>query len=112
MLRKNRFSWLYLGLAPLIFITASCSDSSTEQKTEGTPSRIFLQQVSFDSAMVKWRGEPDELWYGTDPKELNQMVKSSVETQHKIARIEGLEADSSIFLCVSKNRVCGDINVI
>ena len=69
MLRKNRFSWVYLGLAPLIFITASCSDSPTEQNTEGTPSRIFLQQVSFDSAMVKWRGEPDELWYGTDPKE-------------------------------------------
>ena len=102
MLRKNRFSWLYLGLAPLIFITASCSDSPTEQKTEGTPSRIFLQQISFDSAMVKWRGEPDELWYGTDPKELNQMVKASVETQHKIARIEGLEADSRYFYAFQK----------
>ena len=56
--------------------------------------RLFLQQLSDTSVIFKWRGEAERVCVGQDPDSLNLEVFAQEEDGHKIARIEGLKADT------------------
>jgi hypothetical protein len=88
-----------VALAPFVFDVAIQAEdlSSVQQKTAAEPGRIFLQQVSFGSAIVKWRDGPDLVWFGRKPDELNLTATASFEAHHKIARLEGLNADTRYY---------------
>ena len=110
MFKKNRLSWLYVVFAPLVFTITACSDSSqVEQEKEVSPSRIFLQQVSFDSAIVKWRDGPRAVWYGTKSDELSLNVTASIENQHKVASLESLSADTNYYYAFQEAGPAADI---
>jgi hypothetical protein len=109
MFKKNGISWLYVVFAPLVFSITACSDSSQVEKKEVSPSRIFLQQVSFDSAIVKWRDGPGVVWYGTKSDELRLNVTASIENQHKVASLESLSADTNYYYAFQKAGPAADV---
>jgi hypothetical protein len=96
MLRNSLLKLLFVVLSPLFVSISGCeSDLSTargEKVAQAT--RVFLQQISFDSAIVKWRGGPDVVWYGSKPDVLSQNVTANVEAGHKISKLEDLSADT------------------
>ncbi|NCG40548.1 MAG: hypothetical protein GWP30_06110, partial [Actinobacteria bacterium] len=104
MFRKSLLGLVCLLISAFGFNAALRADQvSTEQhKTAPLPSRLFLQQVSFDSAMVKWRDGPDTIWFGKKPGALIQNVTASVDAQHKIAKLQGLSADTSYYYAFQK----------
>ena len=99
MFEKSLLGFVCVALSPFVFNIAVQADdlSTVRQETVTEPSRIFLQQVSFGSAMVKWRDGPDIVWYGSKPDELSLAVIASVEAHHKIARLEGLIPDTRYY---------------
>ena len=96
MLKNSLLKLLCVVLSPLFVSISGCeSDLSTVRgEKEAQATRVFLQQISFDSAIVKWRGGPDVLWYGIKPNGLSQNVTANVEAGHKISKLEGLSADT------------------
>jgi len=99
MFKKNLLGFVCVALSPFVFSVAAQADdpSTVRQETVAETSRIFLQQVSFDSAMVKWRDGPDIIWYGSKSEELNLTVTASVNAHHKIASLEGLSPDTRYY---------------
>ncbi len=61
------------------------------------PERLFLQQVSSNSAIVKWRGEPNQLWFGTRKSHLSRRVDAEQEINHKLVRLTDLESDTQYY---------------
>ena len=104
MFRKSLFGLVCLLISAFGFNAAlKAGHVSTEQhKTAPLPSRLFLQQVSFDSAMVKWRDGPDTIWFGKKPGALTQNVTASADTLHKIAKLQGLSADTNYYYAFQK----------
>ena len=88
---------LLLTVAALL---ASGCASSGQATAERANSRLFLQQVTADSAIVKWRGEGDVLRAGTDIEKLTLRVKARSENGHKLARLTGLRADTRYFYAI------------
>ena len=85
---RNHLTGLFcVALLPFVFSVAAQADDTSivRQESAAEPGRIFLQQVSSDSAMVKWRDGPDTIWFGKKPCALTQNVTASVDAQHKIA---------------------------
>jgi Calcineurin-like phosphoesterase len=74
--------------------TAACTGS--EQPT----SRLFLQQVTDHSAIIKWRGEAEAVCAGPDIQHLNIRVEATDEGSHKLAKLTGLKADTTYFYSV------------
>ena len=105
MFRNHLTGMLCVALLPFVFSVAAQADDASivRQESAAEPGRIFLQQVSFDSAMVKWREGPDTIWYGNKPEELNLTVTASVEANHKIASLEGLSPDTEVYYAFQKN---------
>ena len=96
MFKNSLLKLLCVALSPLFVSIAGCeSDLSTARGEKvAQANRVFLQQISFDSAIVKWRGGPDLVWYGSEPDVLSQNVTANVEAGHKISKLEGLSADT------------------
>ena len=96
MFKNSLRNLLCVALSPLFVSIAGCeSDLSTARGEKvAQANRVFLQQISFDSAIVKWRGGPDLVWYGSEPDVLSQNVTANVEAGHKISKLEGLSADT------------------
>lgn len=68
-----------------------------EKKT----SRLFLQQVTSSSAIVKWRGEAKQLCFGTTPDQMDQLVEATqTEGEHKEALLSGLAADTIYYYSI------------
>lgn len=88
----------------LAFMLASCS--STEQRpstcsgAEQTTSRLFLQQVTDHSAIIKWRGDGDVVCAGTDVARLDLRVAAGSEAHHKLARLTGLQPDTLYYYSI------------
>nr|MBC8271140.1 hypothetical protein [Gammaproteobacteria bacterium] len=87
-------------------LMASCTHSQSinpawqQQKEQlstetGTPSevpdRLFLQQVSSSSAIIKWRGDQNEVWYGTNRNDLSARKSAVQERNHKLVFLNDLE---------------------
>ncbi len=77
----------------LVFLAASTS-AEVQSSKNVEPERLFLQQVSFDSAIVKWRGEPDSILFGTKANQLDREVSAVDDRQHKQANLTGLKPDT------------------
>ena len=104
MFRNHLTGLLCVALLPFVFSVAAQADDTSivRQESAAEPGRIFLQQVSFDSAMVKWRDGPDTIWFGRKPGALTQNVTASVDAQHKIAKLQGLSADTNYYYAFQK----------
>lgn len=95
--RSLFFSICALGLtncAPLDPVANQCSG------TEQTSTRKFLQQVTHNSVIVKWRGDGGAACVGEDASELDIYVSASAEDSHHVAHVEGLKADTVYYYSV------------
>ncbi len=84
---------------------ASCTSANRDEnpvcnRTELPPSRLFLQQVSFDSAIIKWRGEADVACIGVDVERLNISVAAEFIGGHKLVKLTGLEPDTVYYYSI------------
>lgn len=121
MIIKTRFFTglvfsLTVGLPVLL---AGCSDSNDTLPKAAAPNpcvgtetaslRLFLQQVTASSAIVKWRGEATQLCFGTDPASIDQLVQATeTEGDHKEALLTGLSADTTYYYSVGGAPVPGN----
>jgi hypothetical protein len=71
--------------------TAACSPA------EHSTSRLFLQQVSSKSAIVRWRGEANTVCIGTSADKLDIAFSAELEGGHKQVKLTGLKADTQYF---------------
>lgn len=72
-----------------------------EAKTE----RLFLQQLSDSSVIVKWRGEADTLCFGRKQNRLKTLVQAThTEGNHKEAIIKGLKPKKTYYYSVGGAR--------
>jgi hypothetical protein len=65
--------------------------------TFDVPERLFLQQVSSSSAIIKWRGEPNQLWFGTGETGLTSHVVAEIDSNHKLARLTELTPETRYY---------------
>lgn len=88
-------------VALLLLLTAGvCSAEPADSSASLT--RLFLQQVSYDSAIVKWRGAPDSVFFsGADVTEYSEVPAENMHG-HKFARITGLEPDTQYYYSFKK----------
>lgn len=97
-----------LGGSLLVMISAqalvSCTHVSREANTcngSTTPTeRLFLQQITPHSAIVKWRGQASTICLGTSPETLGLQVNATFEDGHHVARLTGLQADSRYYYSI------------
>jgi len=99
-------------LAALLAITlAGCSDSRDERPvveippepepnpcdgTETASSRLFLQQLTDSSVIIKWRGDADAACIGTSADGLATRIEAAAtEGDHKEALVTGLSAQTT-----------------
>lgn len=107
---------LILGLATALSLTlAGCSELNRKphaQVTSGPEvslcvgdesetSRLFLQQVTRNSAIIKWRGEATQLCFGTSPTGMNQLLEATqTEGEHKEVLLTGLAANTTYYYSI------------
>ena len=88
-------------------VTASvlCSaDASPAQ-----PERLFLQQVTASSVIIKWRGGSEGVCFSQDESQLADYTAASVtEADHKEVLLKGLNADTLYYYGVGDNVVGSD----
>ncbi len=105
MFRKAMLAIMtYVAVLSLI---AGCASNTEDQllNTESVlpePSRIFLQQISFDSAIIKWRDGADSVWFGTRANQLDHTVATTYEARHKIAKLQRLKPDTRYYYSFEK----------
>lgn len=75
-------------------VISSCSGAET------AVSRLFLQQVSAHSAMIKWRGDTPIVCFGTQPGKLDRSVRSEFIDGHHQVTLAGLEADTYYYYSI------------
>ena len=93
-----------IGLVTIIALICACSMN----RTADTPctgsaqptSRLFLQQITADSAIIKWRGDADTVCIGTDKKQLDRLIRASSVHGHKQAQLTGLRADTNYYYAI------------
>jgi phosphodiesterase/alkaline phosphatase D-like protein len=69
--------------------------------TEATTTRLFLQQLSDTSVIVKWRGDATAACIGTSASNLTtRVVATATAGDHKEAKFTGLTPDSAYFYSV------------
>lgn len=92
-----------LVLATAVAVTAACSDSSNSGSAknpcvgeEVAVERLFLQQLTDSSVIIKWRGDAQAACIGTEQGKLNQYVEAtSTEGDHREAVFTGLAAQTT-----------------
>ena len=93
-----------MGLTAIILLICGCSMNSTvDSQHAGTAqetSRVFLQQITADSAIIKWRGGADTVYIGTDRKQLDQLSSASSLHGHKQVQLTGLRADTNYYYAI------------
>ncbi len=110
MLDRNHIArtgpMLFLKILSLMFalqLTFSVSAQTMADRCTGqdTPvERLLLQQATADSIIIKWRGEADSVCVGTRLELLHIDSTAVAEGNHKVARIEGLEADTKYYYSI------------
>lgn len=105
---------LYPSLAILISAVSLSSCVTTDpvaqqcNGVEQTSSRKFLQQVTHDSAIIKWRGDGQGACFGEDESGLEFYVAASAEGGHQVAYLEGLSPDTAYFYSIGGAAVGGE----
>ncbi len=98
MLQHNQL----VGLSLLLAVLAGCTASSVERSpyADAPVERLFLQQVTHNSAIIKWRGTAEEACYSNNPGSLNNTDRRQCVTaittdgDHKEAQLSELAADT------------------
>lgn len=62
--------------------------------------RLFLQQITDSSAIIKWRGSADSACIGVDPANLDTLALAAYDGSHKTATLTGLNPDTEYFYSV------------
>jgi acid phosphatase type 7 len=76
-------------------VTTACSG------TDVLPSRLFLQQITDNSAIIKWRGEAVSLCFGQSANRLNTEVTATVGAgRHKEVRLTNLMPDTTYYYSI------------
>jgi hypothetical protein len=74
--------------------------------TEGVTTRLFLQQLSDTSVILKWRGDATAACIGTNAANLTtRVVATSTAGDHKEAKFNGLIADTAYYYSVGGSAV-------
>jgi hypothetical protein len=93
-----------MGLAAIILLICGCSMNRTaDNQCTGSAqqtSRLFLQQITADSAIIKWRGDADTVCIGTDMNQLDRLTSASSLHGHKQAQLTGLRADTNYYYAI------------
>jgi len=79
---------------------AALSAADICRAAEVPTARLFLQQITATSAIIKWRGEASQVCVGTDASQLTIAVPAVDEGHHKYAYITGLAPDTTYFYSV------------
>lgn len=95
----------FIALTLCGFLSACAHDATLHIeycKGESLPSeRIFLQQLSFNSVIIKWRGEANAVCFGRDKIQLmggGGIVRAQKkEGEHKEAQLSGLKPDTTYY---------------
>ena len=74
------------------------------------PERLFLQQVSSSSAIIKWRGKQNQLWFGTSTTRINKRINAKTEHNHKYARLSGLAPDTQYYYAFNRTPLADNIS--
>ena len=86
------------GASPNPEASAEVRQSISSQLSIG--SRLFLQQISDSSAIVKWRGETGHVCVASNPKQLERkhrakcVMANTTAGDHNEAKLTGLRADT------------------
>ena len=98
---------LLISIAALTGCLQEASDIKTSLSSEDIQNvenlqidRLFLQQLSANSVMIKWRGNKDKVSLGKSPDELDLVFEASIEAGHRIAKVSNLEPDTSYFYSI------------
>lgn len=94
-----------LTAAGLLSALAACTptppvDTSACTGSEAESSRLFLQQISDNSAIITWRGEADSVCVGTEMDALTTRIDAVTENGSKLARVTDLQADGLYYYSV------------
>lgn len=101
----KKLSYLLSTLVCLGVLTA-CSDGSDNsnnpcQGTETSGIRLFLQQLTDSSVIIKWRGEATAACIGSSQDKLNTYIEAtSTDGDHKEALFTGLSPESTYYYSV------------
>ena len=81
----------------LIFTCFVNTNAQERNSVSSDYTRLFLQQVSDSTALIKWRGDAQHIWFGSNWQNLDTKVNSLPEADHKIAQLSMLKADTEYF---------------
>ncbi len=112
-----------LGVVALCAALAGCSDGHDDsgagsgaaevaaknlcaiEAVAADPQRLFLQQLTASSVIVKWRGESDGVCFSTDVSQLGNFTPAAItEGDHKEVLLEGLSADTVYYYGLGDSR--------
>jgi hypothetical protein len=69
--------------------------------SESTPSRLFLQQLTDNSVIIKWRGAADKVCIGDSQAALRQeLTATTTAGNHKEVKVTGLAADKRYYYSI------------
>ena len=93
------------SLAIIILLFAACQQTAilAETKCQGenlSTERLFIQQLSDTSIIIKWRGAATSVCLGEKSSRLDMAYPAEIEDGHRIARIQGLKADTDYFYSI------------
>ncbi|MEM9404115.1 MAG: metallophosphoesterase family protein [Pseudomonadota bacterium] len=95
---------IILNLAAGCGISESVSNTPSSytacRGTEQETNRLFLQQVTDQSAAIRWRGPATEICIGTRANSLNRRVAATMDGDHMQAEVIGLTPDTVYFYSV------------
>ena len=89
-----------IGLLSLLLVTQACTEQSLCQGADTPTSRLFLQQISAHSAILKWRGDADNVCLGEKADHLVEPVKAELIDGHYQALVSDLKADTTYFYSI------------
>jgi hypothetical protein len=90
----------------LFSLLLSACNSTPPEPPASPPQRLFLQQVTSSSAIVKWRGEARQACIGKELRALRNPGRAQCEAargtagNHQEARFNGLDADTTYYYSV------------
>ncbi len=81
-------------LATFIVLSTGCDNSNAP----ASDPRLYLQQITNTSAIVRWRGNPGSVYYGSNPANLNQtIVGANIGASDYQAKLNGLSSDTTYY---------------
>ena len=98
---------LIISLVALTGCLQEASDTKTSLSSDDIHNdenlkidRLFLQQLSAKSVMIKWRGNADRVRLGKSPSKLDLVFTASIEEGHRIAKVSNLDPDTDYFYSI------------